>query len=327
MDFSLLLKTSVLPNPNCPQAILLTDQCTVIGRYGTAKLDTSRTHEVSKRHAKITFKEVGGRRRWNLDDMGSLNGTFLNATKVRSSILESQDELVFGGGSSFMYGDTIVSTDNAECRYLFVVPDPPLEIPAESHLFDTLAPPHLCEDCCLCYDPMLMRTVLQCGHVFCRDCLAAWGRKCILDEMEFVCPVCRRPHDCSERKVPQVTFEGEVWVLRNVEPLLRKLEMLSLSELTDLSLLKRWDCNQRRSFWSCYEKLAGKEKKLMIFRDLTHSSFRAIKDTDEDGLLNAMENLDGDTSLTGEVLRENVLWIVGNRLYHLSRNPVVVPDA
>jgi hypothetical protein len=111
-----------------------------------------------------------------------------------------------------------------------------------------------------------------------------------------------------------------VLVLTNVEPLLRLLNMLSLSELADLSLFRRWDDNQRRCFWGCYEKLTGHEKKSIIFREVTHCSFRAITAADEDQLLIAMENLDGDTSLTGAELRENVLWLVGHQLHHFRRN-------
>jgi hypothetical protein len=118
--------------------------------------------------------------------------------------------------------------------------------------------------------------------------------------------------------VPSLVYENDNWFVLNVEPCLRALEMLNVTELAALSLFGRWDQSQKELFWSSYEKVKKKVKKVQIFRWLTNSTFRAVKDADDDELMNAVENLEGDDLLSGEKLREYVIWMVAAKLHDIE---------
>lgn len=47
---------------------------------------------VSRRHAQLTYSALG----WNVSDIGSLNGTYVNRARVETSSLVDQDELQVG---------------------------------------------------------------------------------------------------------------------------------------------------------------------------------------------------------------------------------------
>jgi hypothetical protein len=116
-----------------------------------------------------------------------------------------------------------------------------------------------------------------------------------------------------------MVFENGNWFVLNVEPLLRLFGMLNVSELTEISLFKRWDLVERELFWESYDKVKSHSKKLWIFRWLTCCSFRALKDADEDELMVALENLEDNTPLVGEELRQYLIWVVASRLYDISK--------
>jgi pSer/pThr/pTyr-binding forkhead associated (FHA) protein len=47
---------------------------------------------VSRRHAALVQRDGG----WHIDDLGSLNGTFVNRRRVESAVLEDGDEIQIG---------------------------------------------------------------------------------------------------------------------------------------------------------------------------------------------------------------------------------------
>jgi hypothetical protein len=114
MDFALFVRTAVYENPNAPRAVIFTKPHIHIGRSTDVCMDTSKTHEVLKQHAQISFSERHGIKARLLENFCFLNETFVNAYKVHKRMFTFGDEVVFGAGSCFMYGDVLLSTDNPE---------------------------------------------------------------------------------------------------------------------------------------------------------------------------------------------------------------------
>jgi hypothetical protein len=320
MDFAVLINTATRENPNAPRAAIITKPVTSIGRCGDIRMDTSATHEISKQHAQISYREWHGLDAWLIEDLRSLNSTLVNSTTIHQRVLKDGDEIVFGAGSSLMYGDVLLSTDSAECRYVFVIPDPALHFSARSNDSESLQPIEILEECCICYLPMVIRRRLPCGHTFCKGCVVRWRDRCHRLSRQFVCPVCRRICDSEDGKVPSLLYENGRWFVLNVEPCLRALDMLSVSEVMCLSIFERWNIQKKLSYWTAYEKVKEHPKKAQIFRWLTNSTYRALKDATEGELAIAMENLEGDTSLAGEQLREHVLWSLGSKLHDIEKS-------
>jgi pSer/pThr/pTyr-binding forkhead associated (FHA) protein len=114
MDFALFVCTAVHYNLNAPRAPIFTKPNIRIGCSADVCMDTSKTHEVLKQHAQISFSERHGIKARLLENFRSLNGTFVNEYKVHKRMFTFGDEVVFGAGSCFMYGDVLLSTDNPE---------------------------------------------------------------------------------------------------------------------------------------------------------------------------------------------------------------------
>jgi hypothetical protein len=119
--------------------------------------------------------------------------------------------------------------------------------------------------------------------------------------------------------VASLVFENNNWFLVNVEPFLRRLNMVNVSQVTNLSLFEPWDFQKKGSFWAAYEKVKGCKKKIQIFRWLTNSTFRPLKDANGTELLNAVENLEGNVSLSGESLREHAICLVAAKLHLIEK--------
>lgn len=315
MDFALLISTTLVQNPNTPPAAIITDEITSVGRYGTIKMDTSRTHEVSKHHAELRYEDFHGKKFWFIEDKKSMNGTFLNSKKIKKHILKDGDELVFGGGSCFYYGDQISSTDSAECRYIFVLPDPKIEYSPFSNKDINLSEINDTEECCICYLPMAMKSTLSCGHSFCRKCLLSWGKKCTKKEIPFVCPICRHEFDPSQAILPSVRLENDTNYIYDVEPLLRKLDISSLKEVENLSIFNQWSAGDRNLFWDYFNKISDTKKKQIVFRKATNTSYRDIKNATIEQLENAKNNLEIDLT-DSNYLRQEVMRQISIQIYH-----------
>lgn len=315
MDLALLISTSLIQNDNAPPAAIITDNVVSIGRHGTIKMDTMKTHEVSKHHAEIRLEDFRGKNYYFIEDKKSMNGTFLNSKKIKKHVLKDGDEIVFGAGSCFYYGDQITSTDSAECRYIFVLPDPKIEYSPNSNRYINLTEINNNEECCICYIPMGMKSTLTCGHSFCRKCLASWGKKCKTKEMSFVCPICRHEFDPSQAIIPSVRLENNVNIIYDVEPFLRILEISSLKEIERLSIFNPWTSEDRVLFWNFLNKIADKNKKQIIFRKATNTSYRDIISATTEQLNIAKGNLNIELKNPDYLLFE-VLKKISIQIYH-----------
>jgi pSer/pThr/pTyr-binding forkhead associated (FHA) protein len=69
-----------------------TQASVMIGRHSTADVRLP-LPEVSRRHCRLIFADG----RWQLFDLNSLNGVFLNGEKVQQAVLRHRDELRIGG--------------------------------------------------------------------------------------------------------------------------------------------------------------------------------------------------------------------------------------
>ena len=310
MDFVLLLSTTQKENPNHPKAIVIDGPEAIIGRHAEIKMDTQRTHEISKYHAQIKF--LTATQSWIIEDLDSMNGTFLNCVKIKRRPLQKYDEIVFGGGSTFSYGDEVAHTDNADCRYIFFTPDPPLSFSFDSNKDEVLPELSECGDCSICYLPMTKRTSLPCGHVFCRKCMRGWARCCSQNEHEFICPICRHEFH-GKIEAPEIIDNGGLFV-HNIEPLLRKLGMRSLAELQDIAVTVPWDVERKERYWKAWEIVRKKDRKFMIFKWITNATYRRLKDESEEALRNVVCNLEGDEAVELKELREEALWLVAMRI-------------
>ena len=121
MDFCLLINISIHEGNNCPKSIILKEKETIIGRKGDIIIDTNRKKEISKKHAIIYKKKNHLHIEWIIQDLGSLNGTFVNDRKVLKQNIKHKDIIVFGCNDQIHFGD-IVDLKNSECRYLFIIP-------------------------------------------------------------------------------------------------------------------------------------------------------------------------------------------------------------
>lgn len=321
MDFVLLVSTSKIENPNCPKALLLCEETNILGRSTALKLDTSRSHEVSKKHATIFFNEVDENPTWVIEDRDSLNGTFLNGRKIKKRTLCNFDEIVIGGGSDFRFGDVLITTDTAECRFAFIQPPPPIWFASDSNKDEVLLDPDDCEDCPICYLPMAKRAKLPCDHCYCKNCLREWSEQCQKEKIDFCCPICRKLHDIATAVPPPVVFDSGVFIVNNVEPFLRKVGMKSVAEVKELSIMVPWDPSRKERFWATYEIVKTQKNKLEMFRWLTQCSYREVKDASEEELAHAVENLEGEAA--GD-LRGTVLWLVANKLHVIEDNRELV---
>lgn len=325
MDFGLLISNSLKPSPNAPNGVILTKKNTDIGRHGDVRIDTSKTHEISKHHAAIQQKETRGKKVWILEDKKSMNSTFLNCKKIRRHLLKQYDEIIFGAGTGFCEGDIIDNSDNAECRYIFTFPDPPVYLKDGFDVNITLIPEEDCEECCICYMPMLVQTNLACGHSFCRKCLSDWAKKCDLNEQPFVCPICRTEFDRSVAKTPSLIISEDRIVVQTVEPFFRKLGIRNFSELRNHNIFNEWTPEMKEKFWNFHSKIKDSPHKLLLFADFTSSSYRRIKIATHAELEIARSNFEIDNSLFGEKLRAELIYKAGTLVYKIKARPKTEP--
>ena len=186
-------------------------------------MDTSRGKEVSKHHTTIYRKTHHSNEIWLIEDNDSLNGTFVNGKKIHRIILNHGDEVVFGGGTAFLLGDIIASTDLAECRYVFYIPPLQVKFCKNIDLNASLLSSDLLETCAICYCPTIAAEQLPCGHRFCLSCIHQWCRVCYKNMRPCVCPMCRAVFAQSELTPEEAQKTLEEVKVYSMEPMLRDL--------------------------------------------------------------------------------------------------------
>lgn len=322
MAKAILICTSLTKNPNSPPYIILEKDITTIGRSSTVdiKLDTSRGKEVSKLHTRISRKSNGSTETsWIIEDNNSLNGTFVNARKIRSLELNSYDEIVFGGGPKFLIGERVLTTDLAECRYVFY------KIPQTVHYRADINMTHtntsFCGDgtlkndsysdlCPICYLPISGVQSLPCGHSFCFTCLQEWGHTCAKRMQPCVCPMCRKEFSYSEINSQEYTLTQSELKISYIEPLLNTLGVDCCKDVRVNNIFTPWDDKMKDWFHDSYQKVKSKQVRKITFLDLTKANLKYILKANSRQLSVAIANLGGKPKETKEDQLLEVLSLV-----------------
>lgn len=309
MDVTLLLRASTMENPNAPPVIILNSENTTIGRHGQVQMDTSRGKEVSKIHAKICRRLRGGEVVWLIEDNDSLNGTFVNGRKIHRVMLMPYDEIVFGGGAIFHMGDSVKSTETAECRYIFYYAPAEVKFQPDVDLSATLihSSASAIDLCAICYCPIAAPELLPCGHQFCLSCIHEWARQCAKAMRPAVCPMCRKSFSPSELTAEEGEIADGVVKVWCVEPLLRDLDVKSCRTIRYSNIFKKWDEEKTKWFWDCYSTVKGNEVRRLTFLHLMHATYKYAMKANVHQLKNAVKNLCGTMKESREDLMIEVI--------------------
>ncbi|OHT11406.1 FHA domain containing protein [Tritrichomonas foetus] len=309
MATAILVRNCNIPNDNAPAYAILQSDLTTIGRHGGVRMDTSRGKEVSKVHTKIHRKINGDQVLWIVEDNKSLNGTFVNGRKVRCVALKNHDEIVFGGGPAFSVGDRIISTDLAECRYIFYITPPPVHYRADINMLHTDSSVSS-ELCPICYSPITGCETLPCGHSFCFTCLQEWSHSCAKKMRPCLCPMCRAQFSSSELDAKEYSLTPHELRISFIEPLLNLLDISCCKDIRKRNIFHLWDEKQKQWFWDSYNLVKGIDARKFPFLDLTRASYKYIIAANESQLTNAIVNLEGVPQDNKENMMVEVLRLV-----------------
>ncbi|OHS97691.1 FHA domain containing protein [Tritrichomonas foetus] len=272
MSFAILLLDTTVSDPKAPPYILLQHRKTVIGRHGDVIMDTVTGKEISKFHAIITHHNQRAHSIWMLEDNLSLNGTFVNCRKIKRQILNEGDEVVFGGGSGFSYGDIIESTDKAECRYKFYYSPPIVRFTASVDPNSDIPEPDTNSVCSICYQSLISSETLPCGHSFCLTCIHEWADVCKQTMRPCICPMCRTPFTKSQLTPNEFVFhDGELQVW-SMEGMLRDLGIKNCKVIKGANIFKKWTKKHETWFWKSYDIVKNSQDRLTVFLFLAEAT-------------------------------------------------------
>ena len=324
MSCAILVRMSPMENPNSPPLIELTMETTRIGRHGDVRIDTSRGKEVSKIHAKILRRERGSEYVWLIEDNKSLNGTFVNGRKIHRVFLFPNDEIVFGGGTIFHMGDTVKSTELAECRYRFFLAPPKVIFNPGIDFSATIIHSGASElDMCpICYFPIAVAETLPCGHQFCLSCIHEWARSCVKSFSPCICPMCRAPFSPSQLLIEEGEIANGIASLKQIEPLLRKVNVKSCRTIRHSNIFTEWTEERQVWFWNCYNAVKENELRRLTFLHLTHATYKHALRAKTEELANAIRNLNGRAKSTQQEMLTEVLCLIMRTFY----KPIVQQD-
>lgn len=307
MSTAILIRNCKIVNPNAPPYVLLNKELTLIGRRTDidVTMDTSRGKEVSKIHTRIHRKqrEKEGKPYWSIEDNNSLNGTFLNGRKIKNVELHSFDEIVFGGGPKFVVGERIISTDLAECRYMFFILPPVVHYRSDinmTHTNNSILESENAELCPICYTPIIGRETLPCGHSFCFSCLKEWGHVCKKRMQPCVCPMCRKVFSYSQLNSKEFTLTDNELKISFIEPLLNQIGAECCKDIRSNNIFVPWDDDMKQWFWDSFDKVKNIEYRKAPFLDLTKATVKYVLKANEKQLNVAIQNLGGTQKVTKE---------------------------
>ena len=253
MKMAILLLYTEIKEPKAPPYILLQSKKTIIGRHGDVVMDTKIGKEISKYHALITHQHQRSHDLWKIEDTDSKNGTFVNNRKIHRKVLNEGDEVVFGGGADFFYGDLIESSEKAECRYKFFRIPPNVRFTVNVNPNDDITITHTSVTCSICYQEMSAEEILPCGHSFCLTCIHEWANVCIKNMKPCVCPMCRAPFSQSQLTPNEfILSKGELQVW-SIEGMLRELGIKNCKVIKGANIFKKWTQKHEKWFWKSYE--------------------------------------------------------------------------
>lgn len=281
MRFGILLLYTEVENPKAPQYILLQNRKIVIGRHGDVVMDTTHGKEISKFHAVITYHHQKPNGVWMIEDNGSVNGTFVNNKKIYRRILNEGDEIVFGGGSGFLVGQAIESSEKAECRYRFFMRPPNVRF-ANVNPNNDIPVVNNPATCSICYQELNTEESLPCGHSFCLSCIHKWANVCTKNMTPCICPMCRAPFSQSQLTPNEFILtknELQVW---SIEGMLRDLGVKNCKIIKGINIFKKWAQKHQKKFWEFYEIVKEDINRKIVFLFLVEATpdylFRASVD-------------------------------------------------
>jgi hypothetical protein len=202
-------------------------------------------------------------------------------------ILSNWDEIVFGGGGGVSVGERLVSTDRAYCRYRFFVGDPLVKFTDKTN-------PNIpikveSEFCSICYEAIVDKEGLPCGHNFCLGCLQGWAKHCSHTCHPAVCPVCRSSFRPGKLRPEAVVTRNELQIW-TIEGMVRDLNVDCGKSITSASIFKKWSEKRRTWFWNAYTQVKDNFARRIVFLHLTKASFSHIIRASIDELKQIMEN-------------------------------------
>ena len=289
MKLAILLLKTDLKEYKAPPYILLQNHRTIIGRHGDVALDTINGKEISKFHAFITCHTQRDHDVWMIEDNDSLNGTFVNCRKIKRQILNHGDEVVFGGGSNFQYGDIIASTENAECKYRFYLSPPTVrfsmnvnpnsDVEKQSNL-----------SCSICYQDIIAPETLPCGHTFCLTCIHEWANVCRHGFRPCICPLCRAVFSISELTPNEFILKNGELQVWSIDGMLRDLRIKNCKIIKGANIFKKWKRKHELWFWRSYNIVKPNEYRLITFLFLTEATPSYIFRAKVNDLIQALNN-------------------------------------
>jgi hypothetical protein len=274
-------------------------------------MDTPVGHEISKVHTVILQRSNPQGQTWVIEDNSSMNGTFVNLRKIQRRLLNSGDEIVFGGGPNFREGDLLESAEKAYCRYSFFTVDPVVRFSRRLDPNAVLQWPEADELCSICYALMESPEVLPCGHVFCLKCIQQWAQACQGSFRNIVCPMCRTVFLQSQLRCCETRLVcGELEVL-SVEGMLRDLNVKSCRILKSVNIFKCWTEHHKKWFWKWFEQVSRNPDRRVIFLHLTKATVRCILAASSEELNHALINFELDvTEDKNEMVRKLLLFLL-----------------
>ncbi|OHS99033.1 hypothetical protein TRFO_08586 [Tritrichomonas foetus] len=217
----MLIRKSNITNYKIPPFIVLNKDKVSFGRRGDVMLDTNQGQEISKIHAYMFMQHRLSKDTWIIEDNYSLNGTYVNKRKIHRQLLCNGDEIVFGAGSIFGYGDRVISTEKAECRYIFYSIPPKVQFYHQIDKNKSIAFKKETEVCPICLEVIEDEVLLLCGHSFCRKCIQKWETECKYCFRSCSCPVCRtefKLNYCSD-----ISYNNGIILVYSLEYLFRDI--------------------------------------------------------------------------------------------------------
>jgi hypothetical protein len=291
MTIAFLVRTSHDLSGKCPAIVLLHQDITTLGRHGDVRIDTPNGHEISRVHAAIIREKTPEQTFWVIKDTNSLNGTFVNSRKILARVLQSGDQIVFGGGAEMKTGDLLPAVQSMICRYVFCIQAPRVMF-APTVRFDVSAPSSECESSCpVCYMTMAAKQVLPCGHVFCPSCVLHWVKHCELYNKPTTCPMCRAFFVSSHVGYHDVSFHRNLLIVLSLDPTMRELKMADARSVRHNNIFAEWTGEQKRWFWRAFARLKEWHHRL-IFLHLTKATLSYIMNATDSDLRQAMHNFD-----------------------------------
>lgn len=289
MSSCLLIRLSKDIDGSAPPYVLLNKCVVKIGRRSEVRMDTMNSKEISKHHATIIRKNHEMGCTWTIVDNHSLNGTFVNDRKISRSILNNNDEIVFGGGTGYLLGDKLEMSGKAECRYLFVTLTPPTKF-ANFVNINAKKAPEEGDICPVCLERIVHYEILPCHHFFCHSCLSKWTNSCIHSWKPCTCPLCRAPYVYSQITDEDTIITPYNIIVLSIEPFLCDLEIGSCTELMSLNIFSRWNDAKEAKFWAIYSKIKHNYKRRSVFYHFIEMTINDVLEATTEEIKVACEN-------------------------------------